>query len=327
MGAISDIAKINKHKLKLFQKEINILRNGSLSDKTIEEWKSLYDNERKIKITVFLSMAMLPEKDLERIAKVLDPWWEPYQKIARVLTVIFIVFLAYQLTTFFLAKRVYPKMFEFDTVFTDGSVKNNRLFEGSSMIYKDTDSGAVLLDVGIIDWLLMRSKKTNYDSTVWTVNEDLHEELKNFYAGFQYNTLMSGELKKVPLSVESIYEAAVKVTGSKKIKMDLYVPAKFSNDHLPFFQFTYQGIISFFLSVTEGSKYWNIKIDFRGGKPIKWEELLFYPTFQKENQQKVIWDKDQKLNRPASKIIFKDANDSASNNYFIYNLETSTAMQ
>ena len=128
MSALNEIARIKNSKLKKFQTEINALRSGLLGNKTIEEWKGLHDSERKLKITVFLCMAMVPEKDLEHIAKIINPWWEPYQKVVKVLMIILVLFVSYQLTTFFLAKRVYPKVFENDVTFTDGSVKKFGIF-------------------------------------------------------------------------------------------------------------------------------------------------------------------------------------------------------
>jgi hypothetical protein len=317
MSPLYGIAKIKKSKLKSFQKEINALRSGLLGDKTIDEWKGLTDSERKLKITVFLCMTMVPEKDLKRIAKIINPWWEPYQKVARILIAMLTLFLTYQTITLFLAKKVYPKVFEHDVAFADGSVKKYGLFDGSSMVYKDSDSGAVLLDAGIIDWLLMRSKTTRYDSTKWTSDKELNEELKYFYGDFKDNVSMSGELNKVPLPIEGIYQAAINISGVRKIKMDIFVPQGLSNQYSPFLFFSQISVPAFFLSATDGKNYWNIKIYFENNVIESAEQIVFSPLSLSQNKNKVIWDKDPNLVFPGLKILFKDSTIQLSRNYIL----------
>lgn len=317
MSALNDIAKIKKHKLKSFQKEINAICSGFLSDEIIQEWKELPDSERKLKITVFLCMAMVSEKNLEHIAKIINPWWEPYQIVAKVFAALLVLFFSFQLATFILAKRVYPKVFEHEVALIDGSVKTYGLFDGSSMIYKDCDSGAVLLDAGIFDWLIMDSKTTRFDSTKWTSDKVLFEELNYFYGGFRNNAMRFGELKSVPLSIEEIYQATANVSGIRQIKMDVFVPPNLANKFSPILFYPQIGEFSFFLSASDGTNYWNIKIYFKDSFIVSAEQILFSPLSFPENKNKVIWDKNPNLTLPGLNILFKDSAIQLSRNYIL----------
>lgn len=314
MSALNDLAKIKKSKLKKFQTEINALRSGLLGNKTIEEWKGLPDSERKLKITVFLCMAMISEKELERMVKILNPWWEPYQKAAKLLAAVLVLFFSYQLTTFILAKRVYPKVFEHEVAFIDGSVKKYGMFSNASMILEDDTA---LLDDNIFNWLFMVSKKSGYDSTKWTIDKNLYEDLKYFYGDFLGNVPMSAEFTKVPLPIEGIYQAAANVSGVKKIKIDLSVPQNLANKYSPFLFFSQISEPVFFLSATDGKTYWNIKIYFKDGTVENAEQILFSPLSFSENKNKVIWDKDPNLVFPGLNILFKDSTIRLSRNYIL----------
>ena len=193
MRALNELARVKKPRLKAFQRAINSSRSGLLADDTIDEWKGLTDDERKLKITVFLCMARVPEKDLERIAQILNPWWAPYRTGVLVLLSLFSLMVIYQLSTYFLASRVYPKAFEYNVQFKDGSFKTHGLFYNSSMIKEDSDSGSVLLEDDMVTWLLRKSKKASYDSTLWTSNKKLFDELKFFYANFQSDAIRYDE--------------------------------------------------------------------------------------------------------------------------------------
>jgi hypothetical protein len=226
------------------------------------------------------------------------------------------LYLGYSLTTFYcIADRVYPKVFEYNASFSDGTFKNIGLFDNVSMIHKSTDSGNVLLEDKIFDWLLMRNKKTSFDSNVWTADERLYQELKMFYRDFEGNVLLQ-EFKKVPFSIENIYVSALRVAGMKNIKIDLSLPKNLTNNYAPFLLFKDINPPLFFFSVTDGQNYWNIKSYFAISGTLKEEQIKFSPNNMPDNNSKVIWDKDANLTLPSSKKLSKNAS-FPSNKYYI----------
>lgn len=323
MRALNELAQVKKSKLDDFQREINSFRSGSLDDDTIDKWKKLPDDERKIKVTVFLCMLRVPEKELERIARTLNPPWKPFITGLKILFFLLFLFPLYKTATYFMADRVYPKVFEYDVRFTDGSVKTHVLFENYSMIRQESDSVTVLLEANIFDWFLGKSKKADYDSTLWTSNKDLFDELKFFYANFQNNASRSKEIKAVSLPIEKIYKATTEVAGIRKIQMDLRVPENLANNHSPFFSYPNDGTIYFFLSATEEKNYWNIKIDFRN-EVLRAEEIKFSPDFYPDKQRKVIWDLGHSQ-FPALKKLTEDSTESISEKYYIIDLSSAIA--
>lgn len=326
MSVFNDIVKIKKHKLKSFQKEINALRNGFVNDKIIDECKGLPYNELKLKITVILSMAILSEKDLDKISNSLNPWWEPLQNAAKLFIIIIILYLGYKLTTFYyLADRVYPKVFENTASFSDGSVIRGGLFENVSMIREHTDSGDVLLEDKILDWLIMRSKKTSFDSSIWTSDETLYRELKMFYRDFEGNILLQ-EFKKVPFSIESIYMSALRVAGIKNIKIDLSLPKNLTNKYAPFLLFIdIKNPPLLFFSVTDGQNYWNIKNYLAISGALKGEQITFSPNNMPDNNSKAIWNKNGHITKPTSVKLSKNESLPSKDSFIIKNLNTAFA--
>jgi hypothetical protein len=341
MSALNELANIKKAKLKDFQGEINKRRRGLLTDSTIEAWKGLTKDERKLKITVFLCMAMFSEDELKLINEEINPRSEPFINGFKFLVGVLAIIPIYKTITYLAAERVYPKALEYEVVFQDGSVDTYRLLDEPTMIQQDTESGTVLMDTGFFDWILFKSKEARYDSTVWTVDKDLSDNLIYFYSEFQGNAPLQKEFIKVPLSIEQIYEAAIydgptdiggiKLIRGPKLRMDLAVPPNLASTYSPFYSYTIEGEATyFFLSITDGEKFWNKKIDFRNNKILREEQIVFFidGTFQPMNDRKIIWENTGQFEIPALKIFSpKNFKEGASKDYFISDLEKSIAKQ
>ena len=323
--SLSRIINTPKRKLRALKRELDVYRPGMFSESQLIELKNLSNKEYKKKLLIYLNMAMLQPDQIKELTEKMFPWWEPLQKAAKVFIIIFALYLGYSLTTFYcIADRVYPKVFEYNASFSDGTFKNIGLFDNVSMIREHTDSGDVLLEDKLLDWLLMRSKKTSFDSSVWTADERLYQELKMFYRDFEGNVLLQ-EFKKVPFSIENIYMSALRVAGMKNIKIDLSLPKNLTNNYAPFLLFKDINPPLFFFSVTDGQNYWNIKNYFAISGTLKEEQIKFSPNNMPDNNSKVIWDKDANLTLPSSKKLSKNASFPSDKYYIIKDLNKAFA--
>lgn len=321
--SLSRIINTPKRKLRTLKRELDVYRPGMFSESQMTELKNLSNNEYKKKLLIYLNMAMLQPDQIKESTEKMFPWWEPLQKATKVFIIIFALYLGYSLTIFyFIADRVYPKVFEYNASFSDGTFKNIGLFDNVSMISKSTDSGNVLLEDKIFDWLLMRSKKTSFDSSVWTADKRLYQELKMFYRDFEGNVLLQ-EFKKVPFSIENIYMSALRVAGMKNIKIDLSLPKNLINAYAPFLLFKGKGIDPplLYFSVTDGQNYWNIINSPDISRVPNGAQIIFSSNSLPDNNSKVIWDKDAHLTLPSLKKLSKNTSVPSVKSYIIKNLD------
>jgi len=314
--SLSRIINTPKRKLRALKRELDVYRPGMFSESQLTELKNLPNKEYKKKLLIYLNAQYFKPNEIKELTEKMFPWWEPLQNAAKLFIIIIVLYLGFKLTTFYyLADRVYPKVFENTASFSDGTVIRGGLFENVSMIREHTDSGDVLLEDKLLDWLLLRSKKTSFDSSVWTSDETLYRELKMFYRDFEGNVLLQ-EFKEVPFSIESIYMSALRVAGMKNIKIDLSLPKDLTNKYAPFLLFKYINSPLLFFSVTDGQNYWNIKNHLAISGVLKEEQIKFSPNNMTDNNSKAIWDKDDHITKPTLVKLSKNGS-FLSNKYYI----------
>ena len=324
--SLSRIINTPKRKLRALKRELDVYRPGMLSESQLTELKNLPNKEYKKKLLIYLNAQYFKPNEIKELTEKMFPWWEPLQNAAKLFIIIIILYLGYKLTTFYyLADRVYPKVFENTASFSDGTVIRGGLFENVSMIREHTDSGDVLLEDKILDWLIMRSKKTSFDSSIWTSDETLYRELKMFYRDFEGNILLQ-EFKKVPFSIESIYMSALRVAGIKNIKIDLSLPKNLTNKYAPFLLFIdIKNPPLLFFSVTDGQNYWNIKNYLAISGALKGEQITFSPNNMPDNNSKAIWNKNGHITKPTSVKLSKNESLPSKDSFIIKNLNTAFA--
>lgn len=324
--SLSRIINTPKRKLRALKRELDVYRPGMFSESQLTELKNLSNKEYKKKLLIYLNAQYFKPNEIKELTEKMFPWWEPLQNAAKLFIIIIILYLGYKLTTFYyLADRVYPKVFENTASFSDGTVIRGGLFENVSMIREHTDSGDVLLEDKILDWLIMRSKKTSFDSSIWTSDETLYRELKMFYRDFEGNILLQ-EFKKVPFSIESIYMSALRVAGIKNIKIDLSLPKNLTNKYAPFLLFIdIKNPPLLFFSVTDGQNYWNIKNYLAISGALKGEQITFSPNNMPDNNSKAIWNKNGHITKPTSVKLSKNESLPSKDSFIIKNLNTAFA--
>jgi hypothetical protein len=324
--SLSRIINTPKRKLRALKRELDVYRPGMFSESQLTELKNLPNKEYKKKLLIYLNAQYFKPNEIKELTEKMFPWWEPLQNAAKLFIIIIILYLGYKLTTFYyLADRVYPKVFENTASFSDGTVIRGGLFENVSMIREHTDSGDVLLEDKILDWLIMRSKKTSFDSSIWTSDETLYRELKMFYRDFEGNILLQ-EFKKVPFSIESIYMSALRVAGIKNIKIDLSLPKNLTNKYAPFLLFIdIKNPPLLFFSVTDGQNYWNIKNYLAISGALKGEQITFSPNNMPDNNSKAIWNKNGHITKPTSVKLSKNESLPSKDSFIIKNLNTAFA--
>ena len=321
--SLSRIINTPKRKLRALKRELDVYRPGMFSESQLTELKNLSNKEYKKKLLIYLNAQYFKPNEIKELTEKMFPWWEPLQNAAKLFIIIFALYLGYSLTTFYcIADRVYPKVFEYNASFSDGTFKNIGLFDNVSMIHKSTDSGNVLLEDKLLDWLLMRSKKTSFDSSVWTADKRLYQELKMFYRDFEGNVLLQ-EFKKVPFSIENIYMSALMVAGMKNIKIDLSLPKNLTNAYAPFLLFKGKEIDPplLYFSVTDGQNYWNIINSPDISRVPNEAQIIFSSNSLPDNNSKVIWDKDAHLTLPSLKKLSKNTSVPSVKSYIIKNLD------
>jgi hypothetical protein len=315
MKALKKLTELDKQKLSALQREVNQLRPGFLDDKTMAEWRSLKPEARRMKIHVRLSMARLANKELEGIYQTICPWWEPYRKGLFAVLLLMGLYVVVQLIGFMLVERVYLKDLLQDITYTDSITEEYDLFDNRTMILRISEEGSMSLEEDkLVGWLTGKSRKAEYDSTLWTTDQELSDGMKRFYASFEGNSDQIRKVQGSTIRPWQVYQAVKGLLGSSDFQMDLDMPEAYRSSHVPFKEAEDLMIRSFFCSVREGEVFKNLKIDFTN-YGVQSVRPVYYPPKSVWEQQKLIWFSAPGIIVPKFSVL--NASGSIYKNYFI----------
>ena len=133
--SLSRIINTPKRKLRALKRELDVYRPGMFSESQLTELKNLSNKEYKKKLLIYLNAQYFKPNEIKELTEKMFPWWEPLQNAAKLFIIIIVLYLGFKLTTFYyLADRVYPKVFENTASFSDGTVIRGGLFENVSIV-------------------------------------------------------------------------------------------------------------------------------------------------------------------------------------------------